>query len=183
MKPLLLILLILVTGTSFAQGNLEKVSWNEHRPLVWDDFRAEADKNSSFHANSNTGISYSWRLNNKNGVVELEYEVCGNFYPDLSWVAANSKNEYLLKHEQLHFDISELHARKLRKRLDDLPISWLGKDPRKKLNGYYEIVDRERREMQTQYDKESRHSLDKEAEARWQKFVQEELHKYSAYKV
>lgn len=182
MKHFSLFLLLLICGSSFAQRNLEKVSWNENKPLSWKDFRGEADANSTFHANSNTGITYSWRLNTVNGVVALEYEVCSNFYPDLSWVVAGSDNLYLLKHEQLHFDISELHARKLRKKLADLPISWLGKDPRTKLNGFYEKIDNERREMQTRFDRESQHSINKEAEAKWRKYVYEELEKYRNYK-
>lgn len=182
MKHFLLFILLLTCGASFAQGALEKISWNENKPLGWKDFRGTAEANSTFHANSNSGISYSWRLNNVNGVVELEYEVCGNFYPDLSWVVPGSDNDHLLKHEQLHFDISELHARKLRKKLADLPVSWLGKDPRTKLNGFYEKIDKERREMQTRFDRESQHSINKEAEAKWQKYVQEELAKYSDYK-
>lgn len=183
MKNLLLTVLVVIFGicAAYSQSNLEKISWSQSRPLNWIDFRAEADTGSHFQASSNTGISYSWGLESTNGVVELEYRIFSNFYPDLSWVAPGSDNQYLLSHEQLHFDITELHARKLRKRLAELSVNRLGKDPRKTLNSFYEEVDKERRSMQERYDKETRHSLNKEAEMHWQKYVQEELKKFRAY--
>lgn len=181
MKNFLFILVIIVCSHSYGQNNSEKISWNGSRSVGWVDFRAEADKNSGYQASSNTGISYSWGLENNNGVVQLEYMIFSNFYPDLSWVSSGSDNDYLLSHEQLHFDITELHARKLRKKLAELSVNRLGKDPRKTLNNLYDEVDKERKSMQEKFDKESRHSLNREAEMHWRKYVQEELRKLRAY--
>lgn len=183
MKNLLLILFVAVPGTFniYSQSDLEKISWNGSRPLSWADFKAEASPDSHFQASSNTGISYSWGLQSTNGVLELEYRIFSNFYPDLSWVSTGSDNSYLLGHEQLHFDITELHARKLRKKLAELSVKELGKDARKILNNFYEEVDNERKAMQEKFDIESRHSLNREGEMHWQEYVQEELRKYKAY--
>ncbi|UJH92241.1 DUF922 domain-containing Zn-dependent protease [Antarcticibacterium sp. 1MA-6-2] len=93
----------------------------------------------------------------------------------------SSKSDYLLSHEQLHFDITELHARKLRKHLSHLSIDQLSKKPKEVLNSFYTKVEKERAAMQLQYDRETKHSLNKEAEAKWQLFVKEELQKLEDY--
>lgn len=179
MRLFFIIFLLAITGLQ-AQHDPEKIYWQEE-PLSWEDFQAKPDKNSSFQANTNAGLSYSWNLRNENGVVSLRYEVFSYFNPESSWVVPSSKSDYLLSHEQLHFDITELHARKLRKVLASLKVEQLGKDPKRVLNSFYSRIEKERALMQQKYDRETNHSLNKEAEARWQKYVKEELGKLKDY--
>ncbi len=163
---------------SFASAqDSEKIFWKEGG-LSWEDFKSSPLKSSSFHANTNAGISYSWSVKNENGIVALKYEVLSFFNPNGSWVKPESKNDYLLQHEQLHFDITELHARKLREKLSEIKISQLGKDPKTVLNKYYQTLERERALMQQKYDLETNHSLNKETEAKWQEYVKRELQKF-----
>lgn len=164
-----------------AQSNDLKITWNEEARLTWDDFQGVPLEETPFHANTNTGLSYSWGLKGTSQSMELEYHVETFFYPELSWVQSDSKNDHLLKHEQLHFDISELHARKLRKLLANVDASKLNKDSKEYLNKLYQKVDKERSAMQNTFDKESDHSLNVEAELRWQQFVKQELDKFQAY--
>lgn len=173
MKILVFLFLVAFSGLQ-AQHDPEKIFWQDE-PLSWADFKAAPVKESPFQANTNAGISYSWNLKNDNGVISLNYEVYSFFNPHSSWVVPTSKSTHLLNHEQLHFDITELHARKLRKALKDLKVEQLGKDPKAMLKSLYIKIEKERSAMQQQYDKESNHSMNKEAEAKWQKFVKEEL--------
>ena len=46
--------------------------------------------------------------------VQLDFEVNAFFYPNESWYKPDVCNNLILSHEQLHFDITELHARKFR---------------------------------------------------------------------
>lgn len=164
-----------------AQDKPERIFWEETK-LTWNDFKAKPNSDSPFQANTNAGLSYSWGLRNENGKIELKYEVLSFFNPNSSWVVPRSKSsEYLLQHEQLHFDITELHARKLRKQLAELKIDQLGKDPKSTLNKLYEVIEKERAAMQLKYDKESNHSLNKEGEAKWQNFVKKELKKFENF--
>lgn len=173
----------LFSGTHFwAQEERDKVFW-EKNGLTWINFEAQPNANSSFHANTNAGLSYSWGLKNDNGVIELEYEVKSYFNKKGSWVKRGSKNEYLLKHEQVHFDITELHARKLRKKLSEINVNTLGKEPREVLNKYYKVIEKERGLMQQKYDRETNHSLNKNAQLKWQEFVETELSKYDVTSV
>jgi len=177
MKTFFFILALSVS--SFVSGQTEdrKIFWNEETRLIWEDFQGVPLEKTLFHANTNTGLSYSWGLKGTSQKMELEYSVKTFFYPEESWVQPSSKSEYLLKHEQLHFDISELHARKLRKLLAGLDASKINKDSREYLNKLYEKIDKERSAMQNAFDKESNHSLNKEAENAWQQFIKEELDK------
>ena len=163
-----------------AQEEADKIFWKKEG-LTWVHFEAPPDETSTFHANTNAGLSYSWGLKNVNGIIELEYEVKSYFNTMGSWVRKDSRNDHLLKHEQLHFDITELYARKLKKQLAEVNVNALGKQPREILNRYYKIIDKERTLMQQKYDKETNHSIDKNAQARWQEFVERELNKYDEF--
>jgi hypothetical protein len=178
MKVLLNFSLLFLVFSANAQQAQDKIFW-EGNKLTWDDFRAKPDRSSSFQANTSAGLSYSWGVRNENGVVTLNYEVFSYFNPNSSWVYPESRNNaHLLSHEQLHFDITELHARKLRKKLSEVKIDQLGKDPRAALNKLYENIEKGRAAMQMKYDKETSHSINKEAEARWQEFIGEEMKKH-----
>lgn len=181
MKYLFFLFFFLAGINCIAQESSDKIFWEETK-LTWDDFRAQPNPDSPFQANTNAGLSYSWGLRNENGKIELKYEVLSYFNPNSSWVVPQSKNsEYLLQHEQLHFDITELHARKLRKKLAELKIEQLGKDPKGVLNKFYEEIEKERAAMQLKYDKESNHSINKEGEAKWQNLVRKEMKKYENF--
>lgn len=113
--------------------------------------------------------------------MELDFHVETFFYPELSWVQSGSKNQHLLEHEQLHFDISELHARKLRKLLYSVDASKLNKDSKEYLNAFYEKIDKERSAMQKAYDNESDHGLNKQAQSKWRHYVNQELALFEAF--
>ncbi|CAL67190.1 DUF922 domain-containing protein [Christiangramia forsetii] len=173
-----LLFFLVIPMITFSQEKQEKIQWQEGLPLNWNDFKAQPDKSNSFSANTNSGISYSWSYSTASGVPVLKHEVFTNFYPNLSWVKDIKNEEYLLAHEQLHFDISELHARKLRKALDDYEI---GRNIRQDLKRLYNRIESERVAMQNQFDKETSHSENSSAEMRWRKFVADELEKFKAY--
>lgn len=178
MKFQFLIFLVVFSPGAFSQAEADKIFW-EQDVLNWEDFKAQPIAESKFDANTNAGLSFSWGLKKDNEVIELTYEVSSYFNPYLSWVKEDSDKDYLLKHEQLHFDITELHARKLQKKLAEVNPASLHKDPKGILTRIYQSVEKERTAMQLRFDKESRHSVDKEGEARWQQFVRTELLKYA----
>jgi hypothetical protein len=88
-------------------------------------------------------------------------------------------DEYILAHEQLHFDITELHVRKFRRQISDVKVSQsLGSV----LDKLHLNINKELAAMQNQYDSESNNSINKEAQAKWIVYVVKELKKYEAYK-
>lgn len=177
MKFYFLLFFVAISFSASSQNEPEKIFWVQDG-LTWNDFKALPVLDSKFDANTNAGLSFTWGVKNDNGRIELTYVVTSYFNPHLSWVKTGSYDDYLLKHEQLHFDITELHARKLRKRVAAVTPQTLIKDPKGVLNRIYQAVEKERTAMQSKFDKETRHSLDKEVESRWRQFVRTELLRY-----
>lgn len=161
-----------------SHGYVERFSYAEKSKLEWSDFRGEPKMNSSFDASVNTGITYQWSISKDYGKIELKYEVDSFCYPSLSWVKRGQLTKYLLEHEQLHFDISELHARIMRKKLKEYKP---GKNVRKDLNKMYKRVERMRINMQELYDIETEHSKHKVNQEKWVKKVKNLMWYYRAY--
>lgn len=177
MKKIIILLFFCFFCNLQAQNEKEKLPWTSNSFLTWEHFKGRQELNSRFKANSATGILFSGQIGKKDGKYHLNYEVNSYFYPQLSWVAESAKKEYLLQHERLHFDITELHARILRKKLLEVNFDDVNSDPKKVLDSLYEIVEKDRRDMQTRYDRETNHSINKDIEAKWQLYVKEQLSK------
>lgn len=172
------LILLLASSLCSAQNANEKIVWNKDSPLKWNDFKGIPLQSNPYAANTNSGMSYTWNYSTKTGTPALEHQVYSNFYPQLSWVKEIQNKDYLLAHEQLHFDISELHARKLRKALNEYEIS---RNVRRDLQKIYEAIEAKRVLMQKQFDKETKHSKISEEELRWRNYVAIELKKLESY--
>jgi predicted secreted Zn-dependent protease len=75
------------------------------------------------------------------------------------------KTPYILAHEQAHFDITEIFARKLHKALMeyDFDQSTYKRD----INSIYQRVVAEKEAFQAAYDKETDHSRNKRIQYEW----------------
>lgn len=163
----------------FSNTTEEKIAWDANRPLTWEDFRGIPNRADDFVASTNSGMSFSFSFKERNGEASISYTVVSNFYPDLSWYRPERVSQYILDHEQTHFDISELHARKLRRALSGLTHD---REFKEKAEAIYNKIEGERREMQTQYDAESDHSNIESAEYRWRDYVAEQLNLLNDWK-
>ncbi|WP_024771271.1 DUF922 domain-containing protein [Aquimarina macrocephali] len=161
--------IILILFFTSNNGYVGKFSYAERSELDWSDFRGKPNLNSNYDASVNTGITYQWSYGKDKGEIELNYQVDSFCYPSLSWVKRGQMSLALLSHEQLHFDISELHARIMRKRLKEYSA---GKNIRRDLNKMYKLVERMRINMQERYDEETDHSRNKEAQKKWERKVE-----------
>lgn len=174
-KTLAVFLLLGMVSLGYTQ---QKISYDDHPVLTWSDFKGAPVYDSEFHANTNSGFSYTWSYKTTNGEVDLQYEVYSTFYPNGSWVHPDHKTDKLLKHEQAHFDISEIHARKLRKAMQAYKP---GRNIRKDLQKLYNYIELERVKMQGEFDLESAHSMNSQAEMKWQAHIAKELDKLKEY--
>ncbi len=170
------IILFLVFSNN--NGYVGKFSYTERSDLEWSDFRGRPQSNSNFDASVNTGITYQWSYGKDKGDIELNYQVDSFCYPSLSWVKRGQMSDNLLSHEQLHFDISELHARIMRKRLKEYGP---GENIRRDLNKMYKLVERMRINMQERYDEETSHSKNLVAQKKWEKKIQTLMWYYRDY--
>ena len=111
-----------ITLLSFSFVKDEFILWQENKKLKIQDFKAEnndtikVNRKQFLGAISAIRIEYSSFQRNKNSVPEFSIKTY--FDPNESWMLL--KNDYVLQHEQIHFDLTELYARKMRKSVESL---------------------------------------------------------------
>src|SRR5436190_4980330 len=110
---LLLLPAILILGGWTSIDTSEFIPWSINRKLTWNDFHGFASSYSQADAATAIHISARPFYHKK----KLYYDVNAYFIPNQSWF--RTKSAALLRHEQLHFDIAELYARKVRKKISE----------------------------------------------------------------
>ncbi|NNK81847.1 MAG: DUF922 domain-containing protein [Flavobacteriaceae bacterium] len=155
-------------------------NWSSNYRLQWHDFKGEARVNSDAVAVTASGLSFSYSTikSNRGDLKEFNYTIEAQFYPEESWYKKEQVNTHILEHERLHFDITELFARKMRKRIES---SYLTKNIDQEINRIYGETRLALSEMQKQYDSETSHSQRLENQLKWQRFIKQELLKLAAY--
>ena len=111
---------ITLLSFSFVKDNF--ILWQENKKLKIQDFKADnkdtikVNRQQFLGAISAIRIEYSSFQRNKNSVPDFSIKTY--FDPNESWMLL--KNDYVLQHEQIHFDLTELYARKMRKSVESL---------------------------------------------------------------
>lgn len=149
--------------------------WATGRKLTPTDFKGRPDLSSGMKAVTHSGIVYTWECDRD----EFKFEVLARFDREKSWFAA-AGDARLLKHEQLHFDITEVYARRMRKLFTEWP------DPcsqTRKIDDAADAVYDEWSRTQELYDEETRHSLNREKQAEWEARISRELEELAQYAV
>lgn len=162
-----------------SESDTEKIEWSETQKLTWADFKGVPTKGASYVASTSSSVSFSYSFKTYNDELEYNYSVECHFYPQESWYKTAFASDYILKHEQTHFDISEIHARILRKRISEAHFS---KNIKTEIESIYEVVEGQRREMQNRFDAETEHSKNKDQEFRWEAFILKQLKAYDQWK-
>ncbi|MFD1162973.1 MULTISPECIES: DUF922 domain-containing protein [Hwangdonia] len=156
------------------------LSWNESYKLSWADFKGAPNPKVSAVAITASGISFGFSVRETDGeVVGFSAEVFSHFYPEQSWYKSNLADNHVLGHEQLHFDITELHVRKFRQRISLLKVS---NHIKNELRQHNKTINNELAAMQDKYDAETNYSRDSENQAKWKSYIADELNKLSKYK-
>lgn len=175
-KMLLLLLLFLPFFSPGQEKNEELVPWNKRPKLTWNDYKGTVDAGSDAAASTATylGIEYNFTRNG------LTYRITCSFSKNKSW--RRHKTDPILAHEQGHFDIAEIFARKLNMKMSAYKFNTnTYKTDLQKI--YLDITD-EKDKMQDNYDKETNHSINTEKQTEWLKKIEEmlkELKDYSGY--
>lgn len=161
------------------QEDLQRMVWAENRKLSWQDFQGSPPTSSQFAASTATGINFEYSYSTHNNNVEVEYIVESFFLRAKSWYIPNKINKHILNHEQTHFDISELHARILRKRLSTKRFTT---NIKIEIETLYIEAEEQRKAMQLQFDLETNHSQNLEKEIQWEKRIAKKLQEYEPWK-
>jgi hypothetical protein len=155
-------------------------NWTSNYRLQWQDFKANPKLNTTTVAVTASGLSFgfSTTTSSRGHIEDFDFTIEAQFYPEDSWYVKDRANHHILEHERLHFDITELHARKMRKRLQTTSFS---KNINTEMNVIYSDSRNALSKMQNQYDAETNHSQNLEKQLEWQAFIKQELRKLAAY--
>lgn len=149
-----------VAAMSFSQtSENDFIDWSADRKLRWDDFQGTPETGSDRAALSAIMINVDFSFSNNN----FKWTITCRFNKKKSW--GRSKTDYILSHEQAHFDITEVHARKLHQQMKAYTFNQ--KTYQKDLQGIYQGIVKEENDMQSSYDRETNHSINKEQQAEW----------------
>jgi len=164
----------MVQSVLFAQSkNEELLDWSASRRLTWNDYKANPDPGSDAAASTTSYLAIEYNISNSS----FSYKIQSRFSKTRSW--GLHKTKYILSHEQGHFDIAEIFARKLNKQMSEYRFN--KKTYQQDLNEIYQEILDEKEKMQNDYDKETNHSINKEKQAEWLKKIAKMLEEYDEY--
>lgn len=150
------------------------IVWNEYRPLTWEDFQGKRSEDAAGDAGTVVQIKAKPYIVKD----QVRYDVSAVFVKNKSWSDAQTKE--LLSHEQLHFDIAELYARKIRQVVVELQQA--GEEDVKDYNRAIQKLLHESNEVDIQYDLETLHGAMQNKQAEWTKNVKEQLKALAQFK-
>jgi hypothetical protein len=157
--------------------------WSADRPLAIKDFKGKIPARATESSRSWVAIEASWECADGKGSwqVRAVFDPNRSFWrpitqdlwkgsDDLSLMAPHDDDgRGLLSHEQLHFDLTELWARKIRGALKALPAACKTPAGARGFDNSIAQMERAWQEEQQRYDKETSHGTDPGRQKAWAK--------------
>ena len=148
----------------------DRIVWSSTVKLTWQDFLGKPDTSSRYKAMTYTKV----RLINEKLDDKIILNFPATFNRSLSWVK-DTKSISLLKHEQIHFDIAELAARKLRKDCSK-HVSYDLSSSYKFIQSTYDYYSINYKDsIDDFYDLETNHGMLKSKQKEWEDKIAKEL--------
>jgi hypothetical protein len=181
LKALLLVFiyplsLLLSTSKQVYINDSDVILWQENRLLTWDDFKGKPAKR---FAAASTNYDILKSIDFKDNTTAL-IDIKAVFYCKKSWKKEQWIDATVLIHEQKHFDIVELYARKMRKTIKENNYSRL--NIKEKTDSLYAIVDKEMDLYQDLYDDETNGSMNSTKQKEWNQKVINEINEFNEFK-
>jgi hypothetical protein len=170
---------LLLAGAASAWQD-DAIRWSPSRPLAWEDFKGKPP--AGYLHGALSALSYSYAVGCRDGV--LQAEIAALFLPRQSWVAQRILTSGLasrvgLQHEQVHFDLSEVYARRVRQRFATLEHPCPRTDDQ--LNQIAEEILREHSAAQRRFEDETRAGELESRQIEWRARVDKELEALAAF--
>ncbi len=151
----------------------DSIPWKSGYKLKWLDFRGVPERGSDRVAITVSNIGYSLTYNSTSFTVRVKCV----FEKRKSWTTTLDSS--VLVHEQGHFDISEIFARKLRKAFREYKFN--AKTVQPDLKEIFTRINSERRLYNELYDIETNSSQNHTMQVRWNKKIADELNALKTY--
>ena len=151
------------------------IPWAQKRPLTWADFKGKPPSNAGVVA---AETAYTIVHGVQCAGSKFDFRVVAAFRPRDSWVRPTmlrtpADSARALRHEQTHFDLSEVHARRLRRYFGEhmSPCAVSSGE----LEARADQIERDEKAAQERYDRETDHGRALAAQSRWDKEVDTQL--------
>ena len=150
------------------------VPWSAGRRLAWSDFQGSPPSEGSEGAKISYTLYSGWKCKG----AAFEFRMIAGFRPRQSWVKAVVLNDSMqrrtvLGHEQTHFDLAEVHARRMQRAFGDLARPCARTDA--ELSALAQRLTQEEKAEQRRYDEETNHGLLADQQAAWSRDVAQRL--------
>lgn len=173
-KQFLVLSFVLIFGFANAQ---DKIFWDKNRKLEWADFQSGAKPTGSKTAATTfCGISYLLNSSTKK-FTSKQVKIQSFFVPSKSWAHLEHKTDIILMHEQSHFDIAELFARRFRKLISDKNLD------AKSLQKYYERIYDDYKAYQQDYETVTNHGRIRDKQYEYSRKIDKEIEELSDFKI
>ena len=148
--------------------------WSAGRRLAWSDFQGSPPSEGSEGAKISYTLYSGWKCKG----AAFEFRMIAGFRPRQSWVKAVVLNDSMqrrtvLGHEQTHFDLAEVHARRMQRAFGDLARPCARTDA--ELSALAQRLTQEEKAEQRRYDEETNHGLLADQQAAWSRDVAQRL--------
>ncbi len=150
----------------------DTINWRSSYKLKWEDFKGKPDTTSDLAAI--TASTITWKIFPKGSTFIIK--VYCYFTRSWSWMLFKNA-QILLKHEQGHFDIAELCARKFR-----LALKTARLQNSNEIYTIYAKIQAEKKKLNSLYDEETDFSNNVEKQLYWSKKILSEINKLNTYK-
>lgn len=171
LKHIVIFILLLTLFPGLAQ-EFDTIPWSADRRLKWTDFKGNPPNGDRAAATTASGLTYRFSSLSRNGEIELDFEVHTFFYPHKSWYKPDLCDELTLSHEQLHFDIAELKARKMRRIIAETRFT---DNIKAEIRAIYRDIIKELNAFQNRYDTETNFSRNRAQQLAWNKKIRNAL--------
>ncbi|MGI4886811.1 MAG: DUF922 domain-containing protein [Janthinobacterium lividum] len=152
------------------------IAWAANRPLTWADFQGRPKFGEPEAALTSADLLSGAKCAD----FVFSAIVTPTFDPGTSWVRdAKSSSPALLRHEQLHFDLTEVYARRLRQKLKTANLDCQKLQPA--FNRLTQAVYDQWSNEENRYDVDTHHGLNAAKQAFWEKQVQQQLAELAAF--
>lgn len=184
MKLLLTTVLLIVFGVSYSQSIKVVVNYINNPAvdkstivygkgkLTWLDFKGKPDYSVVDVAQTSSGIGYNYEFDSGANSVLVVNVYCF-FSKKQSFGKVSKENNYILQHEQHHFDLSYIYSQLLIQRLKLISVNNNNYD--EVVNNIYDEVNKELDTEQDKYDNETKHSTCISKQLEWDSKINSEL--------
>lgn len=149
------------------------VYYQPGKPLEWADFQGVPEQTGNTAALTTSGFGYRMSMGYTGTRGTIKIFVYCYFDKMKSWVKPDKMNDYVLNHEQMHFDISYLAANRFMQSLKK--INFTRENLSSQLQEAYDASSHWMEEQQHAYDRQTRNGISKSDQESWSKLITRQL--------